>query len=162
MWIKAFTETYVQSRNTVKKKIEKIAKEYYSKVYNPAHRNIKKNTKDVVEIHSLRSLNKRWRLENDCLFDISHNSNLLDGNELLFFQDQQTTRLARLSEEIDREYEEKRLEDYVELLQEQKLNEEQLNYIYADEGLQEDNDGSPDVEFLDFLWLSNRLKMMQI
>ena len=94
MWEKSFEAKHVISRPAVQGRIMKLVKEYFTKVYNQAHRKSKKKKKKKAEgedhekkevpecRESIRSLNKKWRLTNnhDTLFDIGRDMDSLTGN----------------------------------------------------------------------------------
>ena len=56
------------------------------------------------------------------LFDIGRNTKDLKGAELKFYNDQCTTRICRLSEEIDIEYEKEQEEIFAELQMEEEFS----------------------------------------
>ena len=120
MWVKSFTEKHVIHLNSVKKRLVGIMKDYDNKVYKPCCKGRRAND---LHCSTIRNLNKIWRSaevvckysNNNALFHAQTNNDLLDmgkdthllkGNEKEFYKEQYSTRLSRLSEEIDSEFEE--------------------------------------------------------
>ena len=155
VWVRSFTIDHVQPRKVVKDKIIKVVKNYFNQVYNKAFRKSKKkkkaaNTNTTQEIPvSLRGLNKEWRVANNALLDIGKDTTSLKGREQLFYDDQRTNRVARLSEEIDTEYEKEQQKIHEECVQQQNQLTEETDFIYADEGLEDKEEtGDPDCEYM--------------
>ena len=137
MWSRSFTEQYVMSRKTVKDKLLRLIKKYYTQVYNKCHRKVdKKGGKEKAKVDSLRRLDKIWRLENDALLDIGRNMDLLTGNEKQFYEDQRNKREARLSEEIDVEFETEKQQKCDEFLQKELQVAAEHAFIHADDDIQ--------------------------
>ena len=119
MWVKSFGSTHVLALKNVKQKIEAIMKDYDSKCYKASS----KGRRDDEAVKPLRILNKIWRFEvvpvkkntpmkkrkmqtNNDLFDIGKEMDKLEGDEKAYYLDQCSSRIFRLSEQIDNEYEE--------------------------------------------------------
>ena len=99
------------TRRAIIIKLEKLVANYYTQVYKKAH--MKQGDGCVDECKPKRQLNKIWRYEvmnklgvtNDSLQDIGKNMKMLKGNEKLFYEDQKSERIGRLSSDIDFQYE---------------------------------------------------------
>ena len=124
MWRKAcgkdsFGNDHVVTLKTVKERIESLMKDYDTKCYKASS----KGRRDDNAAKPLRVLNRKWRFEtvpvkkntpkkkikvqtNNDLFDIGKNMETLEGDEEVYYQDQSGSRIFRLSERIDEEYEE--------------------------------------------------------
>lgn len=138
IWTKSFPSTldrnYVLGRKAVVNRIEKLVLIYYNKVYNVVHRTSVKNPGEVRETVSIRRLNKQWKATSidfrvqgvihvykiDNLFDIDINTEFLAGADKIFYNDQKTARICRLSEEIDQQW----VQEQLVLLQECKEQEQ--------------------------------------
>ena len=92
-------------------KLEKPVANYCTRVYKKAP--MKQGDGRVDECKSKRQLNKIWKYEvmdklgvtNDSLLDIGKNMEMLKGNEKLFYEDQKSERIGRLSSDTDFQYE---------------------------------------------------------
>ena len=124
MWRKAFGKDsfgndHVVTLKTVKERIESLMKDYDTKCYKASS----KGRRDDNAAKPLRVLNRKWRFEtvpvkkntlkkkikvqtNNDLFDIGKNMETLEGDKEVYYQDQSGSRIFRLSERIDEEYEE--------------------------------------------------------
>jgi hypothetical protein len=116
-WTKSFGPNHVLAHSTVKKKLEKLLNSYHNEVYIKSHRTAgkKKNDAEKVPKESLRRANDKWKKENDRLFDIGKNMELLapTSDEAIFYhQQKQPSREGRVTEEVDA--------DYVEQLREEE------------------------------------------
>ena len=90
VWVKAFGQGHVMSRNGITKKLQKLVDSYWSDVYSKAHRKEGKGkTKDVSTFMSIRHLNKNRRtkalnktgLSNGSLLDIGSKMESLTSAE---------------------------------------------------------------------------------
>ena len=61
VWQKSFGSQHFTTGKSINKKMSKITKDYYNKVYNKAHRKSKKNKSSQEPKDSIRTLNKEWR-----------------------------------------------------------------------------------------------------
>ena len=106
IWTRAFDKNHVMTRHAIITKLEKLVSSYYTRVYKKAHTKHGDGRDD--EGKSIRQLNKIWRCEvrdltgstNDSLLDIGKNMEALTGDEKLFYGDQRTERIGRISSDI--------------------------------------------------------------
>ena len=119
IWINSFGKYHVLSLCAVKNRLMSIMKDYNRAVH--GHSRYGSGNKFTA-----RSLNKEWRMKptyesmkkrgrpvnasttvaiNNDLLDIIRHQEELTGDELIFYKDQRSDRICRLSEHIDTEYE---------------------------------------------------------
>ena len=112
VWGKAFGPSHVLTIKSVMSKIEKLVTDYFNKVYSVFSRKSAKHEGETFQPKSLRTLNRQWKttsIEYRCvgvfpicsLFDIGSNMESLEGSEKVFYHDQKSARICRLSEEKD-------------------------------------------------------------
>ena len=115
IWEKSFGSKHVMRRKAVVGRLEKLALNYYNKVYNIANRTSVKHKGDKAESTLIRRLNKQWKTTSieyrlqgvfqiNSLFDVVVDEKSLEGAEKVFYQDQRTARICRVSEEIDEDW----------------------------------------------------------
>ena len=61
LWEKSFGHKHVMSRKSVVGRLEKLALNYYNKVYNITNRSSVKNKDEARKSTSIRQLNKQWK-----------------------------------------------------------------------------------------------------
>ena len=124
LWIRSFTEHFVVTLATVKRKVTNIMKDYENRV------------RCSHQKSSIRVRNRLWmemdvpqpkrgprvHADNSSLFDLGRNTKDLIGKEKIFYDDQCGERRHLLSQEIDTGYEEQQLA----LQEDQRREEEQL------------------------------------
>ena len=111
IWTKSFSKDHVMTQRAIIMKLEKLVANYYTQVYKQAH--VKQGDRCIDECKSKRQLSKTGKYEvmnklgvtNDSLLDIGKNMGLLKGNEKLFYGDQKSERIGRLSSDMDFQYE---------------------------------------------------------
>ena len=135
VWVKSFTETHVLGIKAVKQRLTKIVSDYDNKVYKASSRNRRADQTSS----SIRSLNKAWAEctqmglsshgpSNLSLLDIGKDTHLLTGREKKFYEDQSTTRIGRLSQEVDLEFEEEQETKRIEQEEQANVEAEEESY----------------------------------
>ena len=124
-WTKAFGEGFTLAHSAVTKKISDIVLNYHNHVYIEQFKTESKKKGVPFIKKTLRQLNKDWKqssmsvmknrkktvLSNNSLLDIGTNMDVLTGEELIFYTDQCTERVTRISVDVDLKYvEEKEIE----------------------------------------------------
>ena len=109
IWVKAFGQSHVMSRNAITKKLQKLGDSYWNDVYSKAHRKKGKGkTKDVSTFMSIRHFNKNWRtkalnktgLSNGSLLDIGSKMESLTSAEKIFYEDQKSEKECRIRDRL--------------------------------------------------------------
>ena len=117
-WTKAFGEGFTLASSNVHKRITDIVLNYYSRVYTEQFRTKSKKKGVPFVKKSMRQLNKDWKqssmtvtkhriktvIPNDSLLDIGVNMDTLTGDELIFYKDQLSERVTRISVDVDLKY----------------------------------------------------------
>ena len=122
---------------------------YYTNVYNKAHRKKSKNPSknETVSAISIWKLNHMWRLQTLSksgpvirhLLDIGKNMHQLTGHENIFYEDQQTSRECRLSEEIDIEHTNEMEQIQLHANEERLRKEAETSYVIGTYGKEQLN-----------------------
>ena len=117
-------------------------------MYSNDNHNKPKNSKDVVQHSIIHMLNRVWRNSpisdhgkktdkagktNNHLLDIGKEMKNVIGQENIFYEDQQTTRECRLSEENEKVYEITVREESEALIYEERREEEEIFFINSPE-----------------------------
>ena len=121
VWHKSFGEKHVIGLKPIKKRLRDILTSYNRNVLLESYRKTDKHSGSTKGVTSIRSLNKIWRnmevpmkknakksldkLTYNDLLDVGKNTEILEGREKSFYEDQKKSREGRLSEEIDDDYE---------------------------------------------------------
>ena len=134
VWTKSFSKDHVMTRRAIITKLEKLVGNYYTQVYKKAH--MKQGDGRDGEGKSIRQLNKIWRCNvmnklgatNDTLLDIGKNMEMLIGDEKLFYEDQKSERIGRLSSDIDLKYVIEQEEKYLNEIAELGIEEEEYSF----------------------------------
>ena len=111
IWTIAFGCGHTLSLNAVKNRMLKLVKDYFNNVYTRLHRKTIKHSdsndctcKECLTNETKRLITHKWKVDNDVLFDIGVDMNSLVGDEKMFYEDQNSRRIGKISNEIDVEY----------------------------------------------------------
>ena len=127
LWIRAFDSMHVISLSSIRKRLEHIMKDYETKVRwknlkNDPNSTLRVRHREWMEVESFQpKRGKRLKVcKNSELLDIGKDVDQLTGDELIFYRDQCSERKHLISQSIDDEYEQEKIQ-----LQESQQRQEQ-------------------------------------